>query len=245
MRKVLAIAEAVVADALRRKVVWAVAVFAALLAFAIPALPSYGTGVVAAVFREVALALSYAAALVVTLALAVNRVPGEVERRTVYNILGRDVARWQYLLGSWLGVIGVMLAVLLAFFAVTVGVGWAVYGSPFWLLAQGMFAIWLEMGVIAAFCLFMTSRLGPVTAAVAALAFVFIGHSVAGLFTGGAEGATAPWWLPSLSVFNVVNPVAHGSGIGAPYALAMTVAFAAWAGLLLLGAAALFRTRDL
>lgn len=245
MKKVLAIAGAVIADAVRRKVVWIVAVFAALLAFAIPSLPSYGEGVVAAVFREVSLALSFTAALVVVLALSVNRVPGEVERRTVYNILGRDVSRWQYLLGSWLGILGVMFGVILAFFLVTVGVGWFVYGQPFLRLAEGMIAIWLEMGVIAAFCMLMTARLGPVTAAVAALAFVFAGHSAAGLMTGGAEGVSAPWWFPNLSVFNVINPVAHGSGITLGYAGAMLLAFAVWCALLLFGAAALFQTRDL
>ena len=125
MRKVMAIALAVVSDALRRKVLWAVLVFAALLAIAIPSLPSYGTGVDAAVFRDFAIALTFAASLVVVIALSVTRVPAEVERRTVFTILGRDVARWQYLVGTWLGHSCVMAGVELAFLAVTIGVGLA------------------------------------------------------------------------------------------------------------------------
>ena len=99
MRPVMVIASAVWADAVRRKVVWMVVVFAAVLAFVSPSLPSYGLGVADAVFREVSVALMYAAALVVTVALAATRVPAESERRTVYGPLARDVRRWHYEIG--------------------------------------------------------------------------------------------------------------------------------------------------
>lgn len=245
MSKVLAIANAVVRDALRRKVTWVVIVFGGLLAVAIPSLPSYGVGVVGGVFREVALALTYVAALVVVLALSVTRIPSEVERRTVFNILSRDVSRWQYLLGTWMGIQAVMAGVIAAFYAVAVGVGWLTYGAPSLLLAEGSLAIWCEMAVISAFCLLLTARWGAVTASVAALAFVFIGHSVSGLFTGGSETALPPWWLPSLDVFNIINPVAYGNGVSLGYVASMLLAFVAASLLLLIAASAAFQTRDL
>jgi len=105
LKRVSAIAAAVLSDALRRRVVWVVVLFAVLLAAAIPALPSYGMGVVEAVYREVALALTYVALVAITLALTANRVPGEVERRTVYNVLAKGVSRWEYLVGLLLSVL--------------------------------------------------------------------------------------------------------------------------------------------
>lgn len=245
MRKVNAIAASIVADALRRKVLWVVIVFGALMAVVIPSLPSYGVGVANAVFREVSIALTYAASLVVVLALSVTRVPAEVERRTVFNVLGRDVARWQYLLGVWLGISAVMAGLITAFTLVTICIGWFTYGTPYVRLLQAGFAVWLEMGVIAALCLLLTARFGAVTATVGALAFVFIGHSTAALYRGGSENVTAPWWLPSLDVFNVINPVAHGTGISVAYAAAMSAAFVVWSALLLLLATAAFQHRDL
>ena len=47
------------ADAIRRKLIWSVVVFAALLAFMAPSLPSYGQGVISAVYREVTIALMF------------------------------------------------------------------------------------------------------------------------------------------------------------------------------------------
>lgn len=242
MNSMLAIASAVVRDAIRRKVVWVVVLFAVLLSFVAPSLPTYGVGVVSSVYREIAIALMYAASLVVTLALAATRIPAETERRTVFNVLSRDVRRWHYVTGTWLGLIAVVGVAILCFTLVAIAVGGVVYKELMWRLAEAAFAVWLEMGVVAAFTVLLSSAFGMVTNTVGALAFVFIGHSLSGLV---ADGGKAPWYVPSLDVFDVVNPVAHGEGIGILYAVAMLGAFAAYAGLLLGGAAALFGSRDL
>jgi len=239
-----AIASSVIADAVRRKVVWVVLLFAAVLALAIPSLPSYGMGVVGAVFREVAIALMYAAAFVVALALSATRVPAEVDRRTVFNVLSRDVRRWHYIVGSWLGMFAVVGASLAAFTVVAIVVGQITYGRMMFVLVEAAIAVWLEMGAIMAFTVMMSTRFGVVTSVVAALTFVFVGHSVGSLLPRSAEG-TAPWYVPTLDIFNVINPVAHGSGYGLAYAFSMLLAFVAWAGLLLIAASALFDRRDL
>lgn len=241
----MVIASAVWADAVRRKVVWMVVVFAAVLAFVSPSLPSYGLGVAEAVFREVSMALMYSAALVVTVALAATRVPAEAERRTVYGLLARDVRRWHYIVGTWVGVFAVTGAVVSLSTVVTLVIGAITYGGLMPRLAAGAFAVWLEMGVIGALAMLLSTRVGAVTSTVGALTFTFIGHSVSSLYSGGVEGVSAPWYVPSLEVFDVVNAVAHGQGYSALHGLAMLAAALGWAGVLLLGAAAVFERRDL
>ena len=244
MRSVFAIAGAVVSDALRRKVVYIVLAFAAIMAIAIPRLPSYGVGVVQAVFREVALALMYVVAMVVVLSLSANRVPGEVERRTIYNILARDVRRWQYLLGSWLGVFAVMAGVVFAFAIIGMGVGFWTYSELMWRLGQGALAIWLETGVVAAFAIVMSTLTGPVPVTVASLAFVFVAHLGGGLSTLQTEGAKMTFY-PTMETFNIINPVAHGSGVSVGYLALMLAVAAAWVGALLLAGSMLFERKDL
>lgn len=246
MNKVLPISVAVVTDAVRRKVVWVVAVFAAILAVAVPALPSYGVGVAAAVYREVSIALMYTGALVVALALSTTRIPVEVERRTVFNVISRDVRRWQYVLGTWLGMFAVLGVVLAAFAVATIGIGAFEYGQWMWRLFEGAFGVWLEIGVIMAFAVMMSARVGAVTSVVGALAFTFIGHSVLSIMNlPESVLRNPPWYLPTLEVFNVINPVAHGHGYSLSYALAMVVSMAAWVALLLLFGSLLFSGRDL
>ncbi|MGV8082417.1 MAG: ABC transporter permease [Coriobacteriia bacterium] len=244
MKKLLVIAQAVIADAVRRKVVWVVVVFGALLAIAAPALPSYGLGVVAPVYREVSIALMWASALVVALALSATRIPAEVERRTVFNVVSRDVRRWQYVAGTWIGMFAVLGVALFAFAIITIAIGAFEFNEVMWRLLEAAFAVWLEMGVVLAFAVMMSTAVGTVSSIVAALAFVFVGHSWMSLLNLPEESA-APWWLPGLNVFNVINPVAHGTGYGIAYAGSMLIAFCAWVALLLWGGSALFARRDL
>lgn len=241
-RRIWALGASVIMDAVRRKVVWIVVFFAAVMALAIPALPSYGVGVVGAVYREVALTLTYLATLVVTLALAANRIPAEVEHRTAYNVLARDVRRWEYVVGTWVGVFLTVGAIVLAFTVIIVGVGWGVYGVPMWVLAAGTFAIWLEAGVVAAFAVAVSALAGPVIVSVSALTFLFIAHARGYLLT--SHDALYGWY-PSLDPFNVINPVAHGSGVGVAYVGSMVLVFCAWVGVLLLVGVAAFGRRDL
>lgn len=242
--RIAPIALSVVTDSLRRKVVYVVLVFGALLAFAIPSLPDYGLGVQSAVFREVALALAYVTALIVTLSLGSNRVPGEVERRTVYNVVAKGVSRWEYVVGTWLGIFLVAGGAMAAFTVIEQVVGFITYGEVMWLLWEGALAIWLEMGVLAAVAVAVSAIAGPVVVVTATLAVLLIGHARATLLGGEGALSLKPFY-PSLDAFNIVNPVSHGSGVPAVYIVSMLVVFVGLTGLSLLVGCVLFSRRDL
>lgn len=243
LRRLNAIAGAVFLDAIKRKVVYAVFFFAAVLALSAPSLPSYGVGVDVGVYREVALALTFAASLVLALALAANRVPSEVERRTVYNVVAKPVSRWEYVVGTWAGITMVMAAVIAAFTVIDQLVGLARYGQPMWQLWQAAVAIWFETGVLTAFAVAVSAVSGAVVVAVATLTFAFAAHSRQPVLR--AMPSFPAWLYPSLDTFNVINPVAHGSGIGALYVALMALVFAGWVVALLALGCLGFARRDL
>lgn len=242
MSNIRAIASSVVADAIRRKVVYVVLLFAGIMVAAIPMLPSYGVGVVEGVYREVALTLTFVAGMTVALALSANRIPGEVERRTVYNVLSRSVHRWEYVAGTWVGVTVVLMCVFVAFGVILTGLGLAIYGQPMWQLWEGMLAIWLESSVVAAFAIAVSCVSGPVVVATASIVFAIIAHARSGLFT---EDQLAWRLYPSLDTFNIINPVAHGGGVGAGYIAVMLAVFCAWVAAFMLLAMVVFERRDL
>jgi ABC-type transport system involved in multi-copper enzyme maturation permease subunit len=243
-RNIGAIASAVVADAIRRKVVYVVLVFAAVLALMIPQLPTYGAGVVEGVFREVSLALVFVVGLVLTLSLSANRVPAEVERRTVYNVLAKRVTRWEYLVGTWLGIIAVVGFAVVAFTLVTQAVALLRYGQPMWRLWEGSLGIWLEMATLAAFAVAVSAVTGPVVVVTASLTFLFFAHARS-TFLGETPSGVLALAYPSFDTFNVINPVSHGTGVTVAYVGAMLAVFVGWSALLLLAAAGLFSRRDL
>lgn len=244
MVRILALAGSVFMDAIRRRVVLLVGFFGLVMALAIPSLPSYGVGVVGGVYREVALALTFAAAVALALSLAANRIPGEAERRTVYNVLSKPVRRVEYLVGTWAGIFAVVGAMIAGFTIVEQVIAFVVYRDPMWRLLQGAFAIWLETGVLTAFAVAVSALAGPVVVVIATAALIFIGHSRGWLFEEGTQ-SLARTLYPSLDTFNVINPVAHGTGIGPIYATGMVLAFIGWVGAIMLVGAATFGRRDL
>ena len=60
-------------------------------------------------------------------------------------------------------------------------------------------------GCSMAFAVMISTRLGVVTTVVATLVFTFVGHSIGSIFTGGNPDIAAPWYVPSLDSFNVIN----------------------------------------
>jgi ABC-type transport system involved in multi-copper enzyme maturation permease subunit len=244
MKRMGAIARAVVTDSIRRRVPYVVVFFAGVLAAAIPSLPDYGMGIEAAVFREMTLALMYVTAIVMALALAANRLPTEFERRTVYSILAKQVSRREYVVGTWAGLTAVMAGVIAAFTIVIQIIAVLTYGDPMWVLWLGALSILLEMGVIIALAVAVSTLMGPVVVVVATLAILFVGHSRSTLL-GGLGAADIGYFAPSLDAFNIMLPVAYGSGVSALAVVSMLTVFVGFVGLALLIAVILLGRRDL
>ena len=146
----------------------------------------------------------------------------EIERRTVLFSLTYPVARGTYILGRYLGVVGLLavaallLGLLLWLAVLTTGgdyeQGFAIVaGLPYWIT---VFGLWVDAAVVAAFALWLsTFSTVPMLPLALGLAFAVGGKSlgaVAEYLAKGAEGDTdlmrfAPiinaiqWVLPDLS----------------------------------------------
>jgi hypothetical protein len=141
-------------------------------------------------------------------------------------------------------VILVMAAVIAGFTMIEQVVGVLRYQDPMWRLWQGAFGIWLELGVVCALTVALSGRTGPIVVVVTALTFLFAGHSRDALLGAGGSPVLRALY-PSLDTFNIINPVAHGTGVDALYAGGMLLAFVGWSGVLLLLGALAFEGRDL
>jgi hypothetical protein len=97
---------------------------------------------------------------------------------------------------------------------------------------------------VCALTIALSARTGPIVVVVTALTFLFAGHSRDSVLGVDASPALRVLY-PSLDTFNVINPVAHGSGIGIEYLGGMLLAFAGWVGVLLLLGVLAFEGRDL
>jgi Cu-processing system permease protein len=177
----------------------------------------------------------------------------EMERRTAYTVLSRDCGRGEFVLGKFVGLVGVfwaciagMTLVLFAWLAV-----WG--GAPDARLLAAVLGLLCEAVVLTAVSLFLGVLVAPPLAASGTLVFYFVAHATEAmreLTAGGKNPDFAASYrvlyrvLPNLENVNFINATTAGKpvdwsslGLGAASIGCWSIAF-------LGGAVLLFRKRE-
>ena len=178
----------------------------------------------------------------------------EVERRSIYTILSKPLARDEYILGKYAGsVLTVLLNVLFMSVLYVLLVSLYLKTFHFGLLAA-LYLIALELTVIAAFSLLFSVVSSPFLGAFFTLAIYVAGHLArdilhfaemmpAGIGREILKGVT--YLLPNLEYFNVKGMAVYGKPIGMDLLLFATGYGALYVCAALLLATLVFRRKDL
>lgn len=256
MRNVVAIAVNVIKDTSRKKIFYVVFLFGLVVVALAPLLPTFELGSQASFLRDISVSLTSLFGVVLAVLLSVGQVPGEVDKRTIYNILSKPVSRVQYLLGKYLGIV-VSLAAILFVMSLEIIVLLAVRVQVFSpVIFQGVFAVFLEACVISAFCLMLSTFTTVPINVFAAILFYFVCHMKTGflhqrLVAGSMNGflkvlAGAFYYvIPNLENFNISQQVGYGGGAGWWYMLRVTGYAVFFSAIFLLIGYATFRRKDL
>jgi ABC-type transport system involved in multi-copper enzyme maturation permease subunit len=208
----------VIREALRQKIIYVTILFTFLLFGIEPMLPSFQVGLRIQLFNDIALGISYLAVAILAVALSVNQLPSEIEKRTIYNVFSKPLRRIEFLVGKFLGV-------QIVLFSCVIIMGFAISLFTFIFfdklqigLLQGICVEFMEGAVISAFAILMSTFVSPTVNVFACVLFYFVGHVKNGIMTGimdsgGASGILGKilyYCLPSLENFNVNEAVARG-----------------------------------
>jgi ABC-type transport system involved in multi-copper enzyme maturation permease subunit len=251
---ILAIAVNTCREAVRNKVLYSILVFACLLTGISAAFGSVSVGDTIKFIKDFSLLSISLFGVVTTLVLGVNLLSKELGKRTIYNILSKPVARWQFLVGKFLGLLatlGLMMGLMtVALFLLL----WLLTGGIDWQLLPVIGTMLLELGVLLAVALFFSS--------------IVVTPGLAGLFAAATfvAGRLSPWLtyffspehppvlrytmralyvcLPHLDRFYVADQIVGGQSLAAGYYLQVALHAGAYAGLLLLLSAVIFHRRE-
>jgi len=180
--------------------------------------------------------------LVIAIFIGIGLVSKEIDKRTLYTVLSRPVARWEFIAGKFFGLSGTLIVntvcVAVGVFAALLYVSHHWQSSNAWVLVALYFIV-LQFVIVTALALFFSSFSSPLLSAVFTFC-LFIGGSFAEDLRGFARlthgsahwfAAGAAYVIPNFSALNVINQVAHGSTIGnnlifwnTAYALVYTIA---------------------
>ena len=205
------------------------------------------------VTTDLVLSLQAVFGVLVAVATGTALVQSEISSHTLYTVLSRPLARWQFVVGKYLGLAAglavgqaLMLAIALCYLAAT---GAAVHG---WLVLAGCLTI-VEVLLMAAVSLCLTALTSPLLATVLCLAMWAAGHAVATLpqLINHLQGwklilaATLASVVPNLGSFTYRNEAVYR--VPLEYAdLAQRVGYgAAWIALLVTVTVITFRRKQL
>ena len=214
----------------------------------------------ARVARDVGLAGISLFGALTAIYLGVALLYGEIQRRTIYAIISKPLARWEFVVGKYAGM-ALVLSVLVALFAAAMlGLlslqGVAITAA----VGKAILLAWLEVLVVAAIAVFFSSFSSPFLSGIFTLALWVIGRVTPELRAAAAQ-ADAAWIrgtaraalavVPDLHLFSIsgsaVDGVAvsvHGAFVSWAYVGAALGHGVLWIAALLVVACAIFRKRD-
>lgn len=227
--QIRAIAANVIKEAIRQKIIYVTVLFALLLFAIEPMIPSFKVGLRVQLFGDIALGIAYLAIAVIAIAISVNQVPKEIERRTIYNIFSKPVRRTDFLVGKYLGVL-VVLAICASLMGVAIfGFIYVYFGKVAYGIFQGVGMMLLEASLISAFATLVSTLVSPTINVFACILFYFMGHvkndALANVIKDGSPASTLglalKYTLPSLENFNVSEAVARSVILKANFILGL------------------------
>ena len=242
-------------EAIRSKILYAVFFFAMTLVALSAVFGAVSIGSQTKVMKDFSLfALSFFG-VISCVATGVNLLNREIKQKTIYNILSKPVARWQFVLGKQLGLMAVSLTLTAITGGVMVGFIALFEGAVDPLLFQGIYFVMLEMVVVSSLVIFFSSLVITTTlTALFTIGTYLGGRSIPYLdyfsaqdFSAGTRSVIAilRHVLPNLSQFNYADQLVYGISASATEALLAGGYALCWAAALFVGASAIFHFREL
>ncbi|MHC4780113.1 MAG: ABC transporter permease [Planctomycetota bacterium] len=178
MSRILAIAGNTFREVIRDRIFYIIIFFAVALIALSKALGWISIEHDTRVIANLSLAAINLFALLITIFLGTNLVYKEIEKRTLYSVLAKDVRRWQFVLGKYLGLLGTSylcvagMGAIFFFYLLVMG------GTPDWAMVLALYGILLELMLITAISLLFSSVTSPILSACITFALFLTGHTI-------------------------------------------------------------------
>ena len=266
MSAILRVAISAFRESVRDRVLYSLIVFAVLLIGVSYLIGQLTAGQDIKIIKDFGLAAISIFGLLIAVFIGVGLVWKEVERRSIYSVLSKPIRRYEFVLGKYFGLaltLAVNIVVMTAsYYAVLAYMAtrfspaarsvWpAPAVDPALLAAVGL--ILMELLLVTAVAIFLSTFAGPLVAAMLTLGVWVIGsfntdlRNFEQVVDSRAAALLARWiyyLLPNFSAFDVKTQVVHGLPVPWSYVGVTTLYGVTYITLLLVAAAVVFSKRD-
>ncbi len=237
-RRIGLVAWHVLKQNIRDRVLYSIAAFALLLVAAAVVIGQMTAGQDLKIIKDLGLAAIELAGVLMSVLIGVSLVSQEIDRRSIFNVLSKPIARWEFLVGKYAGLVLTIVMNVAALTAVLyVMLGWmgataseqvrrsweAPAADP--RLLVSILLITVELALLTAIALFFSTFSSSALLSAILTVGIFIAgiesdglrqftHTVNASMIGGLVTATG-WLVPAFSMFDVKTEVVHGLPIAA------------------------------
>lgn len=174
IRRMRLVAGTVFTEAIRRREIYVIVIVTVALLLAASWVRFFHMESLHKFYNEIALKVMSVATAITTVVLAARQLPREFERRTIYTIMAKPLARWEFMLGKWFGVVGAGLFCLGLFMAVFAAGTWLTHGTIGWrIFFQFIYLQGLMVALLAALA-FLLSMLMALDAAITTTLLLYL-----------------------------------------------------------------------
>ena len=250
--KVLSIALNTFRENLRDKLLYNLLIFALLMIGSSLLLMTLTLGEFHRLILDIGLGSINFFGVLIAIFVGIGLVSKEIEKKTIYTIISKPVARYQFLLGKYMG-LSLTLLVNTAIMAVGLLAVLYFQNVPIHVvLFKALGTIFLEFMVVTAVALFFSTFTSATLSAIFTLAIFVIGHLTTDLRTFGQKMDAVGrgildgiyYLLPNLERFNLKGHVTHQLDVSGNDLLLIATYGVVYTAFLLLLASVIFQRRD-
>jgi Cu-processing system permease protein len=221
-RRISTIAFHTFKQSVRDKVLYNLVFFAVIMIAASLLVGGISIGIEQIILVNLGLSAILVFGVLIAIFIGISLVSREIERKTLYNVLSKPVARWEFIVGKYLGLFFTLIVntgIMTAGFYLTL-----FYQAPHFerldvASLEAVYFIVLELALVVGVALFFSCISSPALAALFTLCFFVIGNLLNDLRWYGLQSGSAAikqltsvlyYLFPNFRDFNIISEVAHG-----------------------------------
>jgi ABC-type transport system involved in multi-copper enzyme maturation permease subunit len=243
-------------QSVRDKVLYNLVVFALLLTAASILFGEISIGIEQIILVNLGLSAMAVFGLLISIFIGISLVSREIERKTLYNVLSKSVARWEFILGKYLGL---FLTLFVNTGIMTAGFYLALfYQSPHFQRVdlgslEAIYFILLELALVIGVALLFSCISSPALAALFTFCVFVIGNLLQDVRWFGQESGNGVtrlltgilyYLLPDFHDFNVISRVAHGNLVSGRLLVSNSLYALLYAAILISASIMIFEERE-
>jgi ABC-type transport system involved in multi-copper enzyme maturation permease subunit len=228
IRKIWAIIINTFREAVRDRILYAIVFFAVIILLFSMIMDIITIGQRAKIIIDTGLASISIFGTLIAIFVGIGLVYKEIDKRTIYTIVSKPVARWQFLLGKYFGLVLTLLVEVAAMSAIFFIIVISELGTvpPLLFLAVGL--TFIELMIVCAVAILFSSFSTPILSGMYTLGVYLIGHLTRSLyqFSFRFEGTFLQklmlflyYFFPNLDNFNIRSQAVHGLPVDTSYIL--------------------------